>query len=346
MTQHSEKPPGKSAAKIVRRTLADGTVKEYSYTRKAKTERAPTGALRQIFNAYTESPEFKRLCAEWRSRKLWLFNLIEHELGWMNFDDLDDRAARAEFYALRDRYAHLPHRADKMMQSLASALAWAYDRGKIGYNHAHRIGSLAEPRKHVAIYTDDMHARLAADLPDEMRWLYSLALYTGARRSDLIALCWSQIDAGGWLTFTPHKTADTSGLVVSLPTRTLAPLAELLRAIPRRGDTILTQINGLPWYAINVSKRWHLQMQRLGMTGMRFHDIRHSTATRLVEAGCTEAERGAVMGHAIAGGAGAVYVSRTRALTENAYRKWNDALAPERVVSLENARRKTPKLSG
>jgi hypothetical protein len=52
------------------------------------------------------------------------------------------------------------------------------------------------------------------------------------------------------------------------------------------------------------------------------------------------------MGHAIAGGAGTVYVARTRALTENAYRKWNEALAPTRVVTLENARRKTPRLSG
>jgi integrase len=336
MTQESGNASGSSGAKTVRRTLADGTVKTYSYARRPKRERTPTGALRGIFNAYSESPEFKRLCPEWRARKLWLFDLIEHELGWMNLADLDDRAARGKFYALRDKYAHLPHRADKMMQSLASALAWAYDRGMVGYNHAHRIGSLGEPRKHVAIYTDDMHARLLAELPEEMRWLYLLGLYTGARRSDLIGLRWDQIDAGGWLTFTPHKTHDTSGLVVSLPTRILAPLAELLRAIPKRGATILTQLNGAPWYAVNATKRWHLQMQKLGMVGMRFHDIRHSTATRLVEAGCTEAERGAVMGHAVAGGAGTVYVSRTRLLAENAYRKWNSVLHPGNVVPIDN----------
>ncbi len=337
MTRNSGKNSGSGGARIVYRTLADGTVKEYRYDRKKKTPRQPTGALRQIFNAYSESPEFKGCVVEWRTRKLWLMNLIEERLGWMTLADLEHPNARRKFYELRDAYADLPHRADKMIQSLSSILEWAIDRSMLGYNHAARMGALASSRKHVATYTEEMHARLIAELPREINILYLMALYTGARRGDLIDLKWSQIDSGGWLTFTPSKTSKTTAAVVSLPTRVLKPLAGLLDSLPRESAHILTQLNGYPWYEVNVSKRWQRQMEKMGYAGMRFHDIRHTTATNLVEAGCTEAERGAIMGHAVSSGSGIVYVARTKQLSENAYRKWNDYLSRGQVIPLENA---------
>lgn len=341
MTPPPEKPNGASGTKIVRRILADGSIREYRYEKRAKRPRKPTGGLRVIFNAYSASPEFKRLCKEWRDRKLWLFNLIEHRLGWMTLAELEERNARRKFYELRDEYADLPHRADKMMQALSSALSWAYDRGMIGYNHASRIGQLAEPRETVTFYDDEAHARLVAELPEEMRHLYLLGLYTGARRADLAGLTWAQIDGEGWLTFTPSKTRAKTRATVALPTRVLKPLAGLLREIPTKGPTILTQLNGEPWNLFNLSIRWRRQMVKFDMVGMRFQDVRHTTATQLVEAGCTEAERGAVLGHAISTGAGKAYVARTRTLTENAYRKWNDVLTGETVIPLRNREKKT-----
>lgn len=340
-TPPPERPNGANGTKIVRRKLADGSIREYRYEKRVKRPRKSTGGLRTIFNAYSASPEFRRLCKEWRDRKLWLFNLIEHRLGWMTLAELEERKARQKFYELRDSYADLPHRADKMMQALSSALSWAYDRGMIGYNHAHRIGALAEPREKITFYDDAAHARLVAELPDEMRHLYLFGLYTGARRADVARLEWAQIDSDGWLTFTPSKTSRTSRIDVALPTRVLKPFAALLKEMPRKGPTILTQLNGESWNLFNLSIRWRRQMVKLDMVGMRFQDVRHTTATQLVEAGCTEAERGAVLGHAVASGAGRAYVARTRVLSENAYRKWNDALTGETVVRLGKREKKT-----
>ena len=342
MTAKREKPLGTVAVKIVRRTLADGTVKTYEYRKRERRERV-AGALRRIFNAYSESPEFLRLCEAWRAQKLRHFNLIEDRLGWMQIADLDDRSARTEFFALRDAHAAVPHRADKMMATLASALAWAYDRAMIGYNHAARIPRVAELRREVTIYTPEMQTALGCFADTDLDRVAALALYTGARRADLLGLRWDQIDRDGWLTFTPSKTARKTGVTVALPTRALTPLAALLDAMPRRGATILTRASGAPWNDDVLTREWGRRVRAAEMTGMRFHDWRHTTATRLVEAGCTEAERGAVLGHAVAHGAGPAYVARTRALSENAYRKWNSAMAGGVVVPLENGRRKTAK---
>lgn len=325
--------------KIVRRTLADGTVKEYRYSRKARKQREPDGILRQIFNDYSESPEFKKLVPAWRARKLWLYNLIEDELGWMTLGNLEDRRARDEFYSLRDKHAKYPDRADKMMQALSSALEWAYDRGRLGVNHARRIKALAhrgEP-KH---YSIEQEAILLANLPEDMRQLYLVALYTGLRRSDLCALKWSDLKADGWLTVQPSKTSRSTGAWVRLPTFALPPLQAVLAEL-RRGDThaVLTTAAGIPWTDHNVSHRWRRALSGLGIEGTWFNEIRHTTATRLIEAGCTEAERGAVMGHSVATGAGASYAVRTKQLALNAYQKWAAWVEKgAEIVTLENAR--------
>lgn len=330
--------------KTVRRKLADGSVREYRYSRKKLQPREPDGALRHIFNEYSASPEFKRLAKAWRERKLWLFNLIEQDLGWMTAKNLEDRRARDEFYTLRDKYAHLPDRADKMMQSLSSALEWAYDRGRLGVNHARRIKGLAV-RTHPKHYSIEQETVLLEKLPEDLRQLYLFALYTGIRRGDLCTLKWTDLKADGWLTYQPHKTLHSTGVWVHLPTQVLSPLSSLIEGLPKRGPHLLATGTGIPWSEYNVSIRWRLNLQKIGIHGTWFNEIRHTTATRLVEAGCTEAERGAVMGHAMAGGAGASYVARTRQLSLNAYRKWDQWLeSGAEIVALENARvgRKRP----
>ena len=348
MTDRLAKPNGVGAIKIVRRTLADGSVKEYRYSRKKIGQRRPPGALKGIFNDYSQSPDFKRLSPGWQKAKLWHMRLVEDEIGWMSLEELQDRSARAEFYEMRDRHAHKANRADKMVQALSSILEWAYDRGRIDVNHARRIEMLVNPMlspHRDKCYSAEQEETILADgnILAALRRLYLVALYTGLRRADLCALQGQNLDKDGWLTVTPKKTVRTTGVTIHLPVFALPPLVRVLKGAPSKGPLLLTE-TGLEWTHFNVSHRWRLAMLKLGYGGMRFHDIRHTTATRLVEAGCTEAERGAVLGHALADGAGKVYVARTRALSLNAYEKWARWMENgAEVVNLENARRKTGK---
>jgi integrase len=330
---------GKPGVKVVRRTLADGRVKEYRYARDEKKPRKPEGDLRWLFNEYSESPEFKRLVPHWRERKLWLFREIERELGWMSLADLEDRRARADFYALRDKHAGLPNRADQMMRALASTLAWAYDRGMIGSNQAQRMKPLVDwtrsPHQDKC-FTEEQEEVLVTSLPDDLRRLYLFAVYTGMRRGDIAALPRTALKRDGWLVWTPAKTSRKTGVEVHLPTFALPPLAEVIAEMPKEGPMLLATDRGLAWSEFNISHRWRRAMAPLGFQGMRFHDVRHTTENRLRAAGCTEAESGVITGRALASGSARLYVARTRELALNAYAKlWRYLEGKNRVVPFE-----------
>jgi integrase len=348
MASSNGNPPGGPNVKVVRRTLADGSVKEYRYTKGERTPRQRPGILRELFDKYVESPNFKKIGPQWQEKKKGWLTLIEDRLGWMTMADLTDVRARAEFYELRDSLASHPASADQMVKALASVLAWAYDQGRISVNHAARMSRLVDdptPRTD-CIYDAEMHAALVAGLPDDLRRVYLVALYTGLRRGDLISMTWSDLTPDGVLIVKPGKTVTTTGVTVHLPTRLLPPLAEALAELPRVGRTILTTRTGKPWTRTHVTMTWLGAMRKLGIENRHLHDIRHTTATALVEAGCTEAERGAVMGHALADGAGKSYVARTRALAESAYRKWSKALGESTVIYPDVFSRKTAGKTG
>ncbi len=324
---------GSAGLKIVRRKLADGTVREYRYQRAARRARVPDGALRALFNAYTASPEFERLAPASRSLYGLCMTLAERELGWMTKDDLEHARARAEFYALRDAHADRPSFADMIVRVLAIVLAWAYDRGELAANHAAKMRRLIDDQHPRAdrIYTEVMEATLLTGLPEDLRSVFVVGLYTGLRRGDLCALSPSSIRAG-WLTVVPEKTRRSTGVPVHLPIDELPPLAEIVRTLPTTGPALLLQASGRPWTPYALTYRWSAALEALAISDRHFHDIRGTTATRLVMAGCTEAERGAIMGHAIASGAGAAYTARVRELSINAYRKWTMAIERGPVV--------------
>jgi integrase len=325
----------KRGVKVVRRTLADGRVKEYRYAKQERKPRKPEGDLRALFNEYSESPEYKRLVPAWQQRKSWLFRQIEKDLGWMSLADLEDRRARSAFYELRDKHAHLPNRADQMMRALASTLAWAYDRGKVSTNQAQRIKPLVDWSKsphREKCFTEEQEEILVASLPDDMRRLYLFAVYTGMRRHDIATLPRAALKKDGWLIWTPQKTERKTGVEVHLPTFALPPLAAIIAEMPK-ADTLLTTGRGGPWSDFNLSHRWRRHMIALGMEGMRFHDVRHTTENRLRAAGCTEAECNIITGRVMAAGSARAYVARSREVALNAYAKlWRYLRGDERVV--------------
>lgn len=336
---------GTRADKIVRKVLADGTVKEYRYSRDRKSRKRPAldkGAIRQLAELYTKSPEFMRLSLLWRRAKMHHINILEDELGFMTKADLEDRRSRAEFYELRDRHAALPHKADKLMDALKGMLGWAYERGRIEHNHALGLGRLTSTRgtRSDIVWTEDHEAIATGSFSPALSQAWRLALYTGARQADICSLRWDQYK-DEWLTFLPAKTRGTTGIKVNLPVYALPPFQALMDELSRGTEFVLTTDQGNPWQVENlrVEWRWALARTDLADSGLRWHDIRGSCLSRLADAGCTDSERAAVSGHSLGGGSKlGDYTARSRQLALNAYTKWARFIAaPPTVVRLETA---------
>jgi integrase len=339
--------------KIVRAVLADGSVKEYRYERNRTRPRVSGGILQAIFNQYSVSPEFGAMAGGTRENFLRHMRALQDEFAWMTEGDLEDRSARVEFYAYRDRLKDTPFKADDRIGVLRTALYWAEDRGIIGVNRAARIKMLSRQlgldKKHRdKCYTEAQEVRILSG-PQHLADLYTVGLFTCLRRVDCCAIDSRPLSEGGhfdddgWLVIKPQKTARSSGVVLHLPVFAIPALAAVINRLRKanpQGKLLRTE-TGIPWQITNVSRQWRAELDEMGMSNMRFHDVRHTGNTRLGIVGCTDSERGAINGDKMAEGSGALYVARMREISLNAYMKWKDYLARKPVVvSLEKERGK------
>lgn len=349
MTRKQEHGHGRTAERVVRKKLADGTVKEYRYPPQAKRPRRKVirehGAIRQLSERYEKSPEFLKLSALWQERRRYYLGVLQDELGWMTIDDLNGRNSRGWFYKMRDKFAATPNKADKLIDSLKGLLAWAYERNELDVNHALGIKHLASSGKirNDIVWTEDHEAIVYASFPPAMINAFRFALFSAMRQGDMCALKWENYK-DGWISYQPSKTSGSSKIWVHLPVFALPPFQELIDSLPRQSEFMLLTETGKPLIAANLAVRWRFLMAKTDLKGedLHWHDLRGTATTRLLEAGCSDAEVAAITGHSIGGGSKlGDYAARSKQLALNAYRKWWEYLQEKpAVIPLDNRRAK------
>lgn len=139
--------------------------------------------------------------------------------------------------------------------------------------------------------------------------LFTLALHTGLRRSEILALRWLDVDLimaeiyvsrsmhrllSHDIIFSGTKTAKSSRTVALAPSIVIMlrkhldkEMAECAWAgVPFTNDRLLfCHWDGQPLIPSSVSQAWRRLIRRLGYGHIRFHDLRHSCATLLLKAG-------------------------------------------------------------
>lgn len=353
-------PPLPSGVKRQWKTLADGTRKAYHYHRatgvplpgeigslkfnnayrEAERQAArPTAPARESFTMMLEeflrSPEHTRMAQATRRNHRKYVDMMRERFAHLTVGDLNLREVKGEFYEWRDELASTPATADLALGTLRRILGWAEERGKIEFNRARGVKKLTKsgPRRNQIVWTPEEFSALLAAADDGMRKALLLARFTAAREVDLVNLTAQMIDSDGWLVFTPQKTANKTGVIVSLPTRALTPLADLVATLPKEGFLLPAQRRGGQWDEQSLRTRfWWLRTKVFGKGyGKTFNDIRGTTSTDLSDAGCTDNEIASVTGWVIgARGEASVpmsknYVKRTRQLALNAFTKWQAA---------------------
>ena len=125
--------------------------------------------------------------------------------------------------------------------------------------------------------------------------IIQLALYTGARRGEVLSIRWPDVDlVREQVTFQQTKNDDRR--TVPLVEPALSALREHART-QRRIDTDLVFPSPTGTKPLIINKTWGRIVARAGLENFRFHDLRHSCASYLAQNGATSAEISEILGH-------------------------------------------------
>jgi integrase len=215
---------------------------------------------------------------------------------------------------------------------LKSALEHAVREDELSRNVARNVKTTApRPRRFRPLTAAEARQFLDAARADRFHALYELALRTGLRKGELLGLRWEDIDlnAGtasirrslqrtrtGGLTHLPTKTR-ASERRIAVPTECLHSLKEhkgrqdeeRAMAGPAWTDSglVFTTPTGRPVDPANLTRRFRNCLGQAGLRRIRFHDLRHSTATLLLEQGVDLVVIKELLGHAHIGVTAGVY---------------------------------------
>lgn len=113
-----------------------------------------------------------------------------------------------------------------------------------------------------------------------------LSIETGMRRGEMLRLTWKHVDLAAG---TAHLPETKNGFPRTIP---LTPEAKrIIGSLPRTEDRVL------PISDEAVKLSWKRITKRAGISGLRFHDLRHEATSRFFEMGLSMPEVALITGH-------------------------------------------------
>ncbi|WP_406158930.1 site-specific integrase [Streptomyces sp. NBC_01005] len=234
---------------------------------------------------------------------------------------------------------------------LKSALEHAVREDELPRNVARNVKTTThQPRRFRPLTAVEARQFLDAARADRLHALYELALRTGLRKGELLGLRWEDLDLTtgtasvrrslqrtrtGGLTHLPAKTR-ASERRIALPTECIHSLKKHQERQDREREAagpdwrdeslVFTTPTGRPLDPANLTRRFRSFLGRAGLRRIRFHDLRHSTATLLLEQGVDLVVIKELLGHAHIGVTAGVYAHVRLRLQRQAIDTLGDAL--------------------
>ena len=213
----------------------------------------------------------------------------------------------------------------RMVQFIHAVLRNALEsavREEIIPRNVAKLVQVSAPRYKVnrGLTVQQAKATMAAAAGHRLSALYVLALYLGLRRGELLGLRWQDVDldeaklevvhtlqrVGGALRLVPPKTEDSARTVPLPPV-----CVEVLRAHQQRQGTeqaeawpdwedrgfVFPSRRGTPMEPDNLRRSWYQVRLAAGLDTARFHDLRHTCVTLLLDLGAPPHVVQEIVGH-------------------------------------------------
>lgn len=289
------------------------------------------GTLGSLIKLYRASPEFLGLADRTRKDYQRVFDWLQ-KIDLTPIADFDS----ALVLGLRDKaYEQKKRRfASYVVQTISIVFGWGKPRNHTDSNPAADIPAIKRPRNlpmaNRPWATDEIKTVLEDFKGSPLLPGLALGIYAGVTEGDAVAFPWSAYE-GGYLVFDRGKT----GVPVHIPAHKelraiLDPLAK-----DKKSPVIMVGEKGQPYTVSGFRGMFFKRIKALQKAGevrpgLTFHGLRHTIGTVLAEAGASDREIQAVLGH------------KTTAMAQHYTRRANRKSAGKSaVVKLERKRKKS-----
>lgn len=276
------------------------------------------------------------------------------ELGGIKLWNLKPQHLQ-RLYADKLQQGLSPRSVQLMHITLHKALKNAIKTGLISRNPIDLVDPPKVERHEMKTMTEEDIGRFL----DEARkgdyyTLFYIYLFTGIRRSEALALRWSDVDLLGCqlsinktmqflnkkVTFKSPKTANSRRLVALSPSTSV--VLRLHREAQNKirkykeespvsdDDLVFCQSDGSPYLPNTISHAWIKLVKKCGLDGVRLHDARHTHATLLFKSGVSAKVIQERLGHSSVAFTMNTYVHVSPGMQKQAANQFDDAVIPDK----------------
>ena len=177
------------------------------------------------------------------------------------------------------------------IECLRHLLYWAVDEGLLAANPIARIRLERERRKKKPVLSFAEEMLLLPAASPHLRDITTVALDTGMRRGEILHQRWEDVDFNRRLLYVTHsKTPEGEAREIPLTERVFTLLSGM-----KKDSGLIFTFDGKPIFSLKTG--WRAAIRRSKIRYIRFHYLRHTFNTRLLELGVPREVRMALLGH-------------------------------------------------
>ena len=265
--------------------------------------------LAEYLDGWLSNSKFSKRPATWKHYEQLIRSYIVPIIGNIKIKDLRPEHIQGLYNQLLEQKVGV-HVVRKIHTLLHSALVQAVKMGTIPRNPADAVMQPTEPSKEMKILDENQVSQLLVSVSGH-RWeaLFYLAVTTGMRQMELLGLKWTDVDwikqtikverqlvrpDGEGIQFAPTKTkfgrrsVDLGSRAIEVLRRHYEHQHVVRMAAGEKWQEhglIFTNSIGGPIHPRNLLRDFKILLRRAGLPVIRFHDLRHTAASLMLNHG-------------------------------------------------------------
>jgi integrase len=247
----------------------------------------PIGAdrtLKELLERYMEMHSKRNKAQKSCIRDRSLSAHLNRYLGDWMIADISSRAVADYKYSRREEGA-APNTVNNELRLLSHAFNLAVKEWEwVDFNPVSRVTKERVDNEVERWLTHEEEDKLLASSPQWLKEIVVFALNTGLRQAEILDLTWDRVDLFR-KTFTILEQKNRGKDTLPLNEQALNVLKERAKIRSIKSNLVFFGKEGTRLDASNLRRAFYVAIERAGIERLRFHDLRHTFATWLVQAG-------------------------------------------------------------